>query len=232
MSPIRALFLDAHHTLFSEQPPRAVIYADVARRHGIERAVPAIGAAMRHAHDTLPREIDGAYRYTRPWFVQFIDAVFAALGAKATPALRDELFVRFADPATFVVHPDVVPTLTALRPRLEVIGVISNWSPALPELLAQLGLAPWFDFVIVSATERSEKPGRTLYERALARAGVCPADALHVGDHPEHDWAGARAAGLHARLLLRGVAGESPLRASPTGLPTLLTLIEHLDTLR
>jgi len=226
VSPVRALFLDAHHTLFREVPPRAEIYAEVARRHGIERRPEALDRAMRAAHDALPREIDGAFRYTRPWFDRFIDESFAHLDAVASPALRADLHARFASPSTYALYPDVVPTLEALRGRLAVIGVISNWAPALPELLHALGLARFLDFVLVSSRERCEKPERALFERALARAGVGPEEALHVGDHPENDWMGARAAGLQARLLARGVATEARPRLQAPGstLPTLLAL--------
>ncbi len=230
MSPVRALFLDAHHTLFREVPPRAEIYAEVARRHGIERRPEELDRAMRAAHAALPREIDGAFRYTRPWFDRFIDASFARLDAAAPPALRADLHARFASPSTYALYPDVVPTLDALRGRLAVVGVISNWAPALPELLGALGLSRFLDFVLVSSRERCEKPDRELFLRALARAGVRPEEALHVGDHPENDWAGARAAGLQARLLARGVAAEGGpgLQAVGTALPTLLALVTEL----
>ena len=230
MSPVRALFLDAHHTLFREVPPRAEIYAEVARRHGIERRPDELDAAMRAAHESLPREIDGAFRYTRPWFDRFIDASFARLDAAASPELRADLHARFASPATYALFPDVVPTLRALRGRLAVVGVVSNWAPALPELLDALGLAGFLDFVLVSSRERCEKPDRELFLRALARAGVRPEEALHVGDHPENDWAGARAAGLQARLLARGVAAEVHPRLQPAepALPTLLALVAEL----
>jgi putative hydrolase of the HAD superfamily len=230
VSPVRALFLDAHHTLFREVPPRAEIYAEVARRHGIERRPDELDRAMRAAHEALPREINGAFRYSRPWFDRFIDESFARLDAAAPPALRAELHARFASPSTYALYPDVVPTLQALRGRLAVIGVISNWAPALPELLAALGIAGYLDFVLVSSRERCEKPDRELFDRALARAGVRPEEALHVGDHPENDWAGARAAGLKARLLARGVAAEMHprLRPSEPALPTLLALVAEL----
>jgi len=225
---IRALFLDAHHTLFREQPSRSVIYAEVASRHGLACREPVVAAAMRKVHAALPHEIDGAWRYTPAWFRHYIDAVFRELGGVAPPEVHAELLARFADPATFVPYPDALPALARLRPRVAVLGVVSNWSPGLPKLLAQLGLARWFDFVLASASERCEKPDREMFVRALRRAGVRPDEALHVGDHPENDVAGARAAGLQARLLLRGVAteGDAGLQLTEPGLPTLLALAD------
>lgn len=209
MSRPRALFLDAHQTLFHESPPRARIYVEVAARHGIAVAPERIAAGMRHAFAALPQRVDGHWRYTRPWFARFIDLVFEQAGAAATPSLRDDLFSRFAAATTFALYPDVMPLLEAARPRVAVLGVISNWAPTLPALLEQLGIARFFDVVLASASEELEKPDRALFERALRRGGVAAEEALHVGDHPVNDLAGARAAGLDARLLLRGVALET-----------------------
>jgi putative hydrolase of the HAD superfamily len=229
---IRALFLDAHDTLFREQPARAAIYAEVAARHGIRCSEPAVAAAMRRAHRSLPREIDGAFRYSPDWFRHFMDAVFAEFvgpAPRSSRPLQEELLARFADPATFVPFPDAVPALERLRTRVEVLGVVSNGSPALPRLLDQLGLARWFDFVLASASERCEKPDRELFVRALRRAGVRADEALHVGDHPENDLAGARRAGLNARLLLRGAATEGgpKLQGRESGLASLLALADE-----
>src|SRR5690606_25715294 len=52
--------------------------------------------------------------------------------------------------------------------------------------------------VIVSADEVGlSKPDPAPFLAALERAGVEPSQALHIGDHPVDDIAGARAVGLH-----------------------------------
>ncbi len=219
MSRPLALFLDAHQTLFHESPPRAQVYAEVAAHRGITVDPACIAAGMRHAFATLPQRLDGHWRYTRPWFTRFIDLVFEQAGAVATPALHRDLLERFATSTTFALYPDVLPLLEAARPRVALLGVISNWAPTLPELLAELGIARFFDVVLASAREELEKPDRALFELALERGGVAAHDALHVGDHPVNDYLGARAAGLEARLLRRGVALEASaeLSALPAG---------------
>ena len=74
--------------------------------------------------------------------------------------------------------------------------MVSNWSPALPGLLEGLGLGPHLDFVVVSACEGCEKPEPEIFERALARAGVPAAAALHAGDDVGKDVHGARSVGI------------------------------------
>jgi len=55
-----------------------------------------------------------------------------------------------------------------------------------------------FDTILISDAEGVSKPGREIFDRALERLGVNPEYAVFVGDHPEVDVAGARAAGMQA----------------------------------
>lgn len=211
MSPLRAVLLDAGGTLFTERSSRAAIYAAAARRHGLEVDEAATARAMKAVHARLPRRLDdagGAFRYSPRWFERFIAEVFAETGAAGLSAslpagLVADLFATFADPATFRVFDDVVPALAGLRGARVKTAVVSNWSPALPGLLAGLGLAPHVDAVVVSALELMEKPEPGIFALALRRLGVPTNEALHVGDDPAKDVGGARAAGIEARLLDR-----------------------------
>ncbi len=80
---------------------------------------------------------------------------------------------------------------------------MSNWDSHLPALLADLGLAPRFEAVLVSSIERTGKPDPEIFHRACRRLGVEPGHSLHVGDSPREDYEGARRAGLAALLLDR-----------------------------
>ena len=46
------------------------------------------------------------------------------------------------------------------------------------------------------------KPHPTIFQAVLERLGVAPADAAMIGDSPEDDVEGARAAGIRAAFLL------------------------------
>src|SRR5262249_27089986 len=100
------------------------------------------------------------------------------------------------------------------------LAVVSNWDSGLPALLSRLGLAPWFDAIVVSHLEGIEKPHPELFLRAVERLSGEPAEALHVGDMPQLDGAGARAAGIAS------VTGDrrSRLGAEHAALPDLLRI--------
>jgi REG-2-like HAD superfamily hydrolase len=201
---IRAVFIDAGNTLVYEKPSRFEIYAESARRRGVDVAAEEMHRLMRRAHGELPRAIGGAFRYSDPWFERYIERVFHGylrLDPAELAPLREELFRRFSDPETFALFPGAIELLEGLRGHGLVLGIVSNWSPRLPRLLAALGVGERVDFVLASALERCEKPDPAIWGAALARAGVRADEALHAGDDLEKDLFGPRRAGLRSVLV-------------------------------
>lgn len=231
MSPaaVSAVFLDLGNTLLCERGSRAELYAAEGRVEGLEIGTAAMAELMARAHAALPRELDGAFRYSDAWFRAFQRRIFVdelGLPEVRLAALSQRLFTRFEDARTFELFPGARELLSSLRARGIVLGLISNWSERLPRLLDALELAPAFDFVLGSAALRMEKPERALFELAVRRAGVPRERCLHAGDDLERDVRGARAAGLAAVLVdhaRRGAAG-TPCPVV-TSLPALADLI-------
>jgi len=198
------VFLDFGHTLAHERTSRAAVYADVARQAGHETTEEAMAALMQAAHDSLPQSHDGAWRYSDAWFTSYIARIFRdglGLSASACDELTPRLFERFSDPRTFELYPGTFELLGALKGAGLKIGVISNWSAHLEQLLFGLGVFPWLDVLVVSAVEELEKPDVRIFELALERAGARAERSLHAGDHVDKDCRGAQAAGLAAVLV-------------------------------
>lgn len=126
----------------------------------------------------------------------------------------------FHDPATYTVFPEVFETLTALRRAVPRLGILSNWGWHLPELCEQLGLAPYFDFIVVSARVGCSKPNPCIFRETLRQAGATPERTLHVGDSLAADVRGAQAAGITGVLLDRHGT------AQPDGYPVVRDLTE------
>ncbi len=235
---LKAVFIDAGNTLLYEKPSRFEIYAQAARRRGVDLATERMLDLMRRAHRELPREIEGAFRFSEGWFVSYIDRIFhdgLGLSRSDLPVLREEIFARFADPSTFVLFPGGVELLDGLRQRGLAVGIVSNWSQRLPGIIESLGLSTRIDFVLASAIQRVEKPSPEIFARACARAKVAPSEALHAGDDLEKDVWGARGAGLlavHVDHKTRPTAGNGvdPATGSPRvgSLSELSELIAHL----
>jgi len=202
--PLAAVFLDLGNTLLVERSSRAAIYAEEGRRAGLEVDEERMRMLMRGTHEALPRELDGAFRYSDAWFRAFQERIFLGelgLAPQAFPALSERLFARFEDPGTFRLVEGARTLLAELRGRGLALGLISNWSARLGPLLEALDLSDAFDCVLGSADLRLEKPDPAIFEAALARVGVPASAALHAGDDVRCDAHGALGAGLEAVLV-------------------------------
>lgn len=89
------------------------------------------------------------------------------------------------------LYPDVVPALTLLAERFTVIALTNGNAD-----LETIGIRHLFADVVTAVDAGAAKPAPEIFEYAVLRAGVNPAEIVHVGDHPEIDVAGAAAAGL------------------------------------
>ena len=228
---LRAVFLDVGNTLLHEVPSRFAIYAEVARARGLSATPASMRTAMQVAHSALPRELEGAFRFSDAWFEAFIHDVFhrqLGLAEERVEEVAKELFARFESADTFRLYPGALELIEELRRRGIEVGIISNWSARLPRVLSAVGLAESVAPVLCSALEGMEKPEPEIFLAAAERAGVAPAEALHAGDHPEKDVRGALAVGMqavwvdHDRRTEEAAPPEAP---RVHGLPELAALI-------
>ncbi len=83
------------------------------------------------------------------------------------------------------------------------LGIVSNTHA--PDLihreLDRMGIADKFSWVVTSLEWGIPKPDPSLFEHALARAGVCPNEAVFVGDNYLMDYLGATKAGISCYLV-------------------------------
>ena len=88
---------------------------------------------------------------------------------------------------------EVHPTLEALANHFQ-LGVITNGNAD----VRRLGLADYFQFTLCAEELGVGKPDPKPFQEALKRSGIAAEHAVHIGDHPSDDIAGAQAAGLRA----------------------------------
>jgi putative hydrolase of the HAD superfamily len=119
------------------------------------------------------------------------------LPASLATTLKNDFRAGFA--SSCVLFPDALETLKALRAAGLRLALITNGSVAMQSRkLECLALSPSFDAVLISDAEGVHKPDSEIFRRALARLGIDAGQACYVGNHPEFDVAGAKAAGLTA----------------------------------
>ena len=92
---------------------------------------------------------------------------------------------------------ELVEVLPSLRERY-YLGLLSNANDDLRQMLTERWqIAGRFDDMIISAEVGLLKPDRRIYELAVSRLGVQPAEAVFIDDMPANV-EGARIAGLQA----------------------------------
>jgi putative hydrolase of the HAD superfamily len=102
-------------------------------------------------------------------------------------------------PSACLLFTDAARTLASLRASGLKLGLITNGSVRMQSRkLECLALSPMFDTILISDAEGISKPDPQIFSRALERLNANPAHAAFVGDNPEVDVAGARAAGMRA----------------------------------
>jgi putative hydrolase of the HAD superfamily len=159
-----------------------------------ERFADALGAVEgeQYVKALVDRDRDG-YAPRKGLFGGFIGQ-FAV-----PPGLADALLEDYRDgfPSACVLFPDAVATLSSLRASRLKLGLITNGSVRMQSRkLECLALSPMFDTILISDREGISKPDRQIFHRASERLAVHPGQAVFVGDHPEIDVDGARAAGM------------------------------------
>lgn len=132
------------------------------------------------------------------------------------------------------LHPDVLSTLTALRQEGFLVGIITN-GHRIPQTckMDHSGLRPYVDLMVLAGEEGVQKPDPAIFKMAAARLGVPPTACLYVGDHPQNDIGGARAASFRAVLKSARRADDHPIHqmAMPTDLPIIQNVSDLLPLL-
>lgn len=106
-------------------------------------------------------------------------------------------------------YPQVIPTLQELRKRGYKLGIVTDASNIQAWIrLHELGLQDMFDTVVTHECTGQKKPHILPFQQALKNLNVEPFEALHIGDWPARDVAGAKTAGLKAALAKYGLSEE------------------------
>ena len=208
---IRGVFFDIGDTLIHIDPSVGVIYARVCREKGIPAEGEALERSFRSVWERYSKLVlPGVNRFScfpggeEEWWGRLVRDVLMETGIpEKSGEWYGEFVEAFRRPGAWKKYPDVMPTLRKLREAGLVVGAVSNWDSQLPAILALVGLEDAFDPLVVSGVENCEKPSPVIFHAALERAGLQAGETIYVGNRPEEDFRGARAAGLRSLLIAR-----------------------------
>lgn len=224
---LKAVTLDCAHTLVQVHWRPGAFAVECAQRLGLEfdaqvaqeRYDRALYSRRQEYVDRHANGDDDLDHYWREITEEWLDAIGIARehGDPIIALAKDRLYGPNID--QFVPYEDVGPALEWLKTQDVKLAVLSNWDYSLKRVLRALNLFDEFDLVVASLEEGVEKPDARLFAITLERLGVSASETLHVGDCPNDDYHGAKAAGLHAALLDRSSATERPRIHALTDLP-------------
>jgi len=231
--PLRLVTLDLYDTLIELDPPRWERLAAACESLGIPADPPALRAADRVAEDYYTEENGARPIRDRSWSereafrLEHTARWLAAAGLPHDPetarrvraAYVSEFEVSRAAPDApdhthYRVFPDVSPALERLQAAGIKTAVISNADADVTAVCVHFDFAHQVDLIVTSALVGWEKPDPRVFRAALDGLGVEPEAALHVGDQPKSDVAGALGVGMRAVLLDR--YGRHPDATVPT----------------
>ena len=193
MTGIRAIIFDLDNTLWDVHP--VIVRAEHAMHDFLARHYPRVTA--RHDLHSM-RDLRARMAIDHPSMRH--DFTWLRLAALRHHAQEAEYPVTMADEAFEVFYRarNEVTLYDDVRPALDVLVqdyrlfAISNGNAD----LGAVGLARYFEASLPAREAGVMKPDPRIFAMLLERVGLRAEEAVHVGDDPEADVEGARAAGV------------------------------------
>jgi putative hydrolase of the HAD superfamily len=205
MNGIRAIGFDLFNTLITVEPHALdhamEILSRSLREEGIGVEPETFGKAHRHAafHHIAETRRNGRETHNRFW----ISTALKELGWEIEP--DDSRIARAIDIyfSTFLEFCHLIPGTEKMLGALKdhyLLGLLSNFThpPAARAILENLGIASFFDAIVISGEVGYCKPNALVFQLLVEELGVEPGELLYVGDDPEPDIDGACSAGVQS----------------------------------
>lgn len=184
---------------------------DLLRQHIHISALPrlddrALGQALRRAFDAQVRATIRCEPLLEPDAAQAISCVLQTWGFdEADHALCNALFeaLRVRIPNSRPLFPDALSTLSELRQRGYLLGIVTNrlWGgKPFHEDLQSIGLLDYFSFqhIAISGDLGLRKPNPRIFEYVLKSFDIAPQETAMIGDSLSADILGAQPLGICA----------------------------------
>jgi putative hydrolase of the HAD superfamily len=195
---IKLITFDLDDTLWETAP--AIVSAEAKLREWLAANAPKLGPVpVEHLWEIRSRliEEDPAFKHRISALrrkVLFHALEDAGYGHAEAHELADQSFEVFLQGRHQLdIFPEVVPTLEILT-KSYTLGVVTNGNAD----VRRLGLADYFAFALCAEDLGVGKPDPAPFVEALKRGNADASQAVHVGDHPGDDIAGAQQAGMRA----------------------------------
>lgn len=202
MKHVRAICLDLDDTLWELGP--ALVRAEEGLHAWFAAHYPRI-AERYSPHDVraLRQRIEAEFPGREHDLALLRKATFARIAQETgyPPSLAGEAFAIFQRARNALVpFPDVIPALRRLARRGPLVALTNGTAD-----LAAIGLKEYFSAVFMAGDLEAAKPDPRAFRAVSSALALAADEVLHAGDHPEKDVAAARALGMPAVWVDRGL---------------------------
>ena len=201
---IKAVFFDWLNTIAHPEPDRHELFSRVAQELGVELSPQKLIRAIHVAESQVPAGAPPRWSEGKDEapFIRYQEILSAEVGVKLSREAMLEFTKRISQlvrggSVTWVLYDDVLPTVTTLKKRGLILGLISNL------VIGTVGLESYLDFIVTAKEIGADKPEPPIFLAALERAGVNASEAVYVGDQYQTDVVGARGVGIKPILIDR-----------------------------
>jgi putative hydrolase of the HAD superfamily len=206
--------LDFWQTLFADTTD-SLRSAHVLRLEGVRETLAEAGrlytvAEMVVADTRAIKTLTAVWREQRDMTADeqlqlFLEVLDPTLPAELDSTALDRIARAYQEPA-LTHRPEITPSaaeaVREIRARGLALGVISNTGRTpgrvVRRLLGDANLLGCFDVLVFSDEAGVRKPAAAIFRRMLDQTAMDPAAAVHIGDDPVTDVAGARGVGMRA----------------------------------
>ena len=125
--------------------------------------------------------------------------------------------------------PHIEEVLYHLKQQHIALGIITNgYHDFQLAKIQALGIAQYFDVILISESQGIKKPNPAIFLRALEKLHVTPLESVFIGDHPLNDVQAARKVGMKG--ILKTDAQQKTIEADAVltdyaTLPAMLTAL-------
>ena len=223
----RAVFFDVDFTLIHPGPTfQGTGYRDFCARHGIEVDPHTFDSAVAEASSLLHAPLE---MYDPEIFIRYTSRIIEGMGGRGpgVDAASRDIYGEWAACHHFDLYEDVPDVLRSIHAAGVRIGLISNTQRCLTSFQRHFALDGLFSVTLSSSDHGYMKPHPSIFEAAMLKVGVSPAESVMVGDSLAHDIEGARRIGMRAVLVARSrvpdpLPADIPVIRSLRELPALL----------
>jgi putative hydrolase of the HAD superfamily len=207
---IKAVFFDYYNTLVDYDPPREETQSKLLGEMGIKITPKELLRPIMVADDFLSKEHSRlsmgkrSQEETAALYGRYHGMVLKEAGLEASPQLIGNILKKWlAIDLKMALYKDVAPALDSLKEQGLTLGLISNVDRDISATYDELGLGNWLGVTVTSQDVGFNKPHPEIFQAALKKAGVKPAEAIYVGDQYEIDVIGANGVGMRGILIDR-----------------------------